>query len=129
MHCVESFLLLQQLSRVGRVGISPSELSLCDLALHGERIRNLFERDFSRSINLNAQQERASLLRLENSRLFRDNMQNRVVSHTLIDERNVHGSGQLFVDIEELLHQVGAFVLQTDEPVGDLAESLDKVRC
>ena len=55
-------------------------------------------------------------------------MQHRVVSHTLVDKWNVYGSRQLFVHVQELLHQVGAFVLERDEPVGDFAEALDEVR-
>lgn len=55
-------------------------------------------------------------------------MQHRVVSHTLVDKWNVYGGGQLFVHVQELLHQVGSFVLERDEPVGDFAKTLDEVR-
>ena len=55
-------------------------------------------------------------------------MEHRVVPHTLVDERYVYGGGQLFVDIEQLLHQVRSFVLQPDQAVGDFTKSLDKIR-
>ena len=55
-------------------------------------------------------------------------MQHRVVSHTLVDKWNVYGGWQLFVHVQELLHQVGSFVLERDEPVGDFAKTLDEVR-
>ena len=103
-------------------------LAFGDLTLHGQSIGNRLKRDFSRAIHFNAQQERASLLSLENARLFCDDMQHRVVSHTLVDKWNVYGGGQLFVHVQELLHQVGSFVLERDEPVGDFAEALDEVR-
>ena len=103
-------------------------LTFGDLTLHGQSIGNRLERDFSRAIHFDAQQERASLLSLENARLFCDDMQHRVVSHTLVDKWNVHGGGQLFVHVQELLHQVGSFVLERDESVGDFAEALDEVR-
>ena len=105
-----------------------SVLAFSDLTLHGQRIGNRLERDFSRAIHFNAQQEWASLLSLENARFLCDDMQHRVVSHTLVDKWNVYGGGQLFVNVQELLHQVGSFVLERDEPVGDFAKTLDKVR-
>ena len=55
-------------------------------------------------------------------------MEDRVVAHTLVHKRNVNCGWQLLIDAEELLHQIRPLVLQPDESIRDLAQSLNEGR-
>lgn len=86
-------------------------VAFSDLSLLLEGFWDLLERDFCWPVHFDAEKERASLLRLEDSRLLGDDVQDGVVTHALVDERNVDRCWQLLVDVQELLHEVGSFVL------------------
>ena len=99
------------------------------LPLHRERIRNGLKGNFRRSVYFDAEKQGAPLLRLEDTRLFSNDVEDGVVAHALVHEGYVHGGWQLLIDVQQLLHQVWSLVLQSDQPVRYLAQALDKVRC
>lgn len=97
--------------------------------MHRKRIRNRLESDFCWSVNFYAEKQGAPFLRLEDARFFSNDVEDGVVAHALVHERYVHGSWQLLIDVQQLLHQEGSLVLQSDQTVRNLTQALDKVWC
>ena len=121
--------MLEGIFDVVAIPLVISFLLFSHLALHGECVRDLFKCDFSWPVYLDTKQEGASLLCLENSRLFRHDVQHCIITHALVDEWYVDSGRQLFIDIHQLFHQEWTLVFQTDKAIRDLTESIDEVWC
>lgn len=92
-----------------------------------ELLRNLFKGDFSRSVNFETQKQRTAFFGPKNSWFFRYNVQNCVISHTLVHKGQIYRSWELFIDDCQLFHQVVVLILETNQIVTDFAKAIHKI--